>query len=197
MGSHVSRTARIEPVTPAGEVYVTEQFAAALVLDGRGRSSSGTMSATSPRQRVTAICACIGSGAAPGLARQPILDPTSASWSGRSSTTPSSLSRAPSTSTSDMNGPIWRGGKLTTATTSVPSSSSTPVGGDLRGGALDPELRSEVDRELPGRLLRLRELVDGHHAPDAHVDLEEVVEVDLVQDDRMVRIRSAPENQGS
>jgi class 3 adenylate cyclase len=34
MGSHVSRTARIEPVTPPGAVYVTEQFAAALVLDG-------------------------------------------------------------------------------------------------------------------------------------------------------------------
>ena len=33
MGSHVSRTARIEPVTPAGAVYVTEQFAAALALD--------------------------------------------------------------------------------------------------------------------------------------------------------------------
>ena len=35
MGSHVSRTARIEPVTPPGAVYVTEAFAAALVLDGR------------------------------------------------------------------------------------------------------------------------------------------------------------------
>ncbi len=34
MGSHVSRTARIEPVTPPGAVYVTEPFAAALVLDG-------------------------------------------------------------------------------------------------------------------------------------------------------------------
>lgn len=32
MGSHVSRTARIEPVTPPGEVYVTEPFAAALEL---------------------------------------------------------------------------------------------------------------------------------------------------------------------
>jgi tetratricopeptide (TPR) repeat protein len=32
MGSHVSRTARIEPVTPAGTVYVTEAFAAALEL---------------------------------------------------------------------------------------------------------------------------------------------------------------------
>jgi adenylate cyclase len=30
MGSHVSRTARIEPVTPEGMVYVTDAFAAAL-----------------------------------------------------------------------------------------------------------------------------------------------------------------------
>jgi class 3 adenylate cyclase len=35
MGSHVSRTARIEPVTPPGAVYVTEPFAAAIALDGR------------------------------------------------------------------------------------------------------------------------------------------------------------------
>jgi hypothetical protein len=35
IGSHVSRTARIEPVTPPGAVYVTEPFAAALVLDQR------------------------------------------------------------------------------------------------------------------------------------------------------------------
>ncbi|HZE04316.1 MAG TPA: adenylate/guanylate cyclase domain-containing protein [Solirubrobacteraceae bacterium] len=34
-GSHVSRTARIEPITPAGEVYVSEPFAAALVLADR------------------------------------------------------------------------------------------------------------------------------------------------------------------
>jgi class 3 adenylate cyclase len=40
MGSHVSRTARIEPVTPPGAVYVTEPFAAALVLDGRSRFAS-------------------------------------------------------------------------------------------------------------------------------------------------------------
>jgi hypothetical protein len=33
-GSHVNRTARIEPVTPPGDVYVTEAFAAALVLAG-------------------------------------------------------------------------------------------------------------------------------------------------------------------
>lgn len=40
MGSHVSRTARIEPVTPPGTVYVTEAFAAALVLDGRREFTS-------------------------------------------------------------------------------------------------------------------------------------------------------------
>jgi Tetratricopeptide Repeats-Sensor/Adenylate and Guanylate cyclase catalytic domain len=34
VGSHVSRTARIEPVTPPGAVYVTEPFASALVLAG-------------------------------------------------------------------------------------------------------------------------------------------------------------------
>ena len=32
-GSHVSRTARIEPVTPPGTVYVTEPFAASLELE--------------------------------------------------------------------------------------------------------------------------------------------------------------------
>jgi hypothetical protein len=35
IGSHVSRTARIEPVTPPGAVYVTEPFAAALALNER------------------------------------------------------------------------------------------------------------------------------------------------------------------
>ncbi len=33
IGTHVTRTARIEPITPVGEVYVTEQFAAALALE--------------------------------------------------------------------------------------------------------------------------------------------------------------------
>jgi hypothetical protein len=37
MGSHVSRTARIEPVAPPGAVYVTEPFAAGLVLDEQTR----------------------------------------------------------------------------------------------------------------------------------------------------------------
>jgi class 3 adenylate cyclase len=35
-GAHVSRTARIEPVTPPGEVFVTEQFAARLALEAGG-----------------------------------------------------------------------------------------------------------------------------------------------------------------
>jgi class 3 adenylate cyclase len=39
-GSHVSRTARIEPVTPPGEVYVTDAFAAALVLAGQHELTS-------------------------------------------------------------------------------------------------------------------------------------------------------------
>jgi class 3 adenylate cyclase len=37
MGSHVSRTARIEPVTPEGTVYVTDTFAAALAVTGQPR----------------------------------------------------------------------------------------------------------------------------------------------------------------
>jgi class 3 adenylate cyclase len=37
MGVHVSRTARIEPITPVGSVYVTEAFAAALALDRERR----------------------------------------------------------------------------------------------------------------------------------------------------------------
>ncbi len=41
MGSHVSRTARIEPVTPPEAVYVTEPFAAALALEGRAEFSCG------------------------------------------------------------------------------------------------------------------------------------------------------------
>jgi class 3 adenylate cyclase len=36
-GSHVSRTARIEPVTPEGQVYVSEPFAAQLALDAGDR----------------------------------------------------------------------------------------------------------------------------------------------------------------
>ncbi|PPR25453.1 MAG: hypothetical protein CFH40_00401 [Alphaproteobacteria bacterium MarineAlpha10_Bin3] len=38
-GAHVSRAARIEPITPEGCVYVTEHFAAALALDARGAFS--------------------------------------------------------------------------------------------------------------------------------------------------------------
>ena len=57
-------------------------------------------------------------------AAQKIRPPSGTSCVGRSRITWPSLVGAPSTSTSDMNGPIWRGGKFTTATTRRPSSSS-------------------------------------------------------------------------
>lgn len=36
MGTHVNRTARIEPITPPGAAFVTEEFAAALILANSG-----------------------------------------------------------------------------------------------------------------------------------------------------------------
>jgi len=36
-GAHVSRAARVEPITPEGEVYVTDETAAALLFHGRDR----------------------------------------------------------------------------------------------------------------------------------------------------------------
>jgi class 3 adenylate cyclase len=36
-GTHISRAARIEPVTPPGQVYVSEAFAALLALDDAHR----------------------------------------------------------------------------------------------------------------------------------------------------------------
>ena len=53
---------------------------------------------------------------------------------------------------------------------------------------MTPIFRAEVDRELPGRLARLREVLDGGHAADAHVDLQEVVPRDHA---RSIR-RAAP-----
>ena len=38
-GAHISKTARIEPVTPAGQVYVTGPFAAQIALEGGDRFS--------------------------------------------------------------------------------------------------------------------------------------------------------------
>jgi len=43
-GAHVSRTARIEPVTPEGSVYVTEAFAAILALEQEGAPAVDTQS---------------------------------------------------------------------------------------------------------------------------------------------------------
>ena len=73
-------------------------------------------------------------GLAPAARRKPrpdrsdmpqnIRPPTGTSAVGRSRITLPSSSGTPRVSTSDMNGPIWRGGKFTTATTRLPSSSS-------------------------------------------------------------------------
>ncbi len=38
-GAHVSRAARLEPVTAVNEIYITEPFAAMLALDPRGAFS--------------------------------------------------------------------------------------------------------------------------------------------------------------
>ena len=54
---------------------------------------------------------------------QPTRSPTAAAGSGLRSSTPSSL-YVPRTSTSERTGPIWRGGKFTTPSTSRPSSCS-------------------------------------------------------------------------
>jgi len=61
---------------------------------------------------------------ASGREAQPIFEPGVTSKSGRSKTTWPSSSYAPSTSTSDTNGPIRLGGKLTTATTRRPMSAA-------------------------------------------------------------------------
>jgi hypothetical protein len=53
---------------------------------------------------------------------------------------------------------------------------------DLGRGALDADLRPEVDRQLPRGRARLGELLDADDPADAHVDLEEVIEVDHRRD---------------
>src|SRR3989338_7888325 len=58
------------------------------------------------------------------LLHQNSLPPNGTSWPGPISTTSPSASGRPSTSTSDSTLPIWRGGKLTTASTCSPISPS-------------------------------------------------------------------------
>ena len=62
MGSRVSRTARIEPVTLPGSVYVSEPFAAALELEGTQEFAETTSDTCQPR-KTSAGCGCTGSGA--------------------------------------------------------------------------------------------------------------------------------------
>ena len=93
-------------------------------------------------------------------------------------TRPCLVGRRRASSTSERTGPIWRGGKFTTATTQAAFELLAGVVGDLRRGALGADLVAEVDRQLPGRLARLREVLDRDDPADAHVDREELVEVD-------------------
>ncbi len=115
--------------------------------------------------------------AAPVVSR--IRAPTGTSASGRSRMIRPSSSDAPSVSTSDMNGPIWRGGKLTTATTSRPSSSSREYSMICADERLVPISDPKSIVSFQARLARLGEVVDRRHAADPHVDRQELIEVDL------------------
>jgi hypothetical protein len=68
-----------------------------------------------------------------------------------------------------MNGPIWRGGKFTTATTCFPTSASG-------GGAASTDLVSEIDGELDRGLARFGEGLGGDNGADADIDFQEIVE---------------------
>ena len=74
-----------------------------------------------------------------------------------------------------MKGPIWRGGKLTTASTWRPDELlELVVDRDLRGGFLDADPVAEIDREPEGGLARLRERLGLHDGADTDVDLLEI-----------------------
>ncbi len=61
-GTHVSRAARIEPITPPGQVYASEAFAA--LAAGRRRRGSGSITPDKRQWRkATAHSRCIMSGA--------------------------------------------------------------------------------------------------------------------------------------
>ena len=78
-----------------------------------------------------------------------------------------------------MKGPIWRGGKLTTAATWRPIRvSGRIVFGDLGGGFLDADLRAEIDLQLEGGLARFREGLDVDDGADADIDFQKIVEGD-------------------
>jgi hypothetical protein len=58
-GRHISRAARMEPVTPEGQVYVSEAFAALLALGPSCRSPMSTSAACRwPRAPATCACTC-------------------------------------------------------------------------------------------------------------------------------------------
>ena len=61
-GSSVTRTARLEPITPPGTVYTSEVFAASLSLQSKGATMHWSMSANSSCPRAMGRCACIAWG---------------------------------------------------------------------------------------------------------------------------------------
>ena len=89
-------------------------------------------------------------------------------------TSPAASGR-PSVSTSDMKGPIWRGGKIHDREhLAADELLELVIDRDLRGGFLDADLLAEIDREPEGGLARLREGLGLHDGADADVDLLEI-----------------------
>ena len=108
-------------------------------------------------------------------AGQNIRPPKGTSRSGVSSTTAPSASGTPSVSTSDMNGPICLGGKLTTATTSRWSEIALDVVfRDLGRRFPDAEVRAEIDAQPIRGLPRLGKVLNVDNPPDPDVDAFEL-----------------------
>ena len=78
-------------------------------------------------------------------------DPFGTDRSGVKCTTLRSASGKPSVSNSDTNGPMRRGGRLTTHPTCHPQ----VLVRNLRAGSLDSEFEAEIEGQLPRRLDRI------------------------------------------
>ena len=82
-----------------------------------------------------------------------------------------------------MKGPIWRGGKLTTAITWRPDQFLWGiVMGNLGRALPDPDLRSEIDHQLDRRLARFGKGLGIQHRSGANIDLQKIGKLDLGHD---------------
>ncbi len=119
---HIGKDIRLEPVAQGGQdgVKVAQrgpQFV------GRQRVRPVAQGDVEPRAR--GVQHAVGQAAGDQkCAHQNSLPPSGTSWPGPISTTSPFASGTPSTRTSDSTGPIWRGGKFTTASTWRPTSPS-------------------------------------------------------------------------